>query len=76
MRGDYIMPMSEARKKANEKYNAKAYDQVKIIMKKGQREQVKEFAESQGLSLNAYINKLIADDMGAALTVPSKQQGD
>lgn len=70
------MPMSEARKKANEKYNAKAYDQVKIIMKKGQREQVKEFAESQGLSLNAYINKLIADDMGEALTVPSKQQGD
>ena len=76
MRGDYIMPMSEARKKANEKYNAKAYDQVKIIIKKGQREQVKEFAESQGLSLNAYINKLIADDMGAALTVPTKQQGD
>ena len=76
MRGDYIMPMSEARKKANEKYNAKAYDQVKIIIKKGQREQVKEFAESQGLSLNAYINKLIADDMGAALTVPNKQQGD
>lgn len=70
------MPMSEARKKANEKYNAKAYDQVKIIIKKGQREQVKEFAESQGLSLNAYINKLIADDMGEALTVPSKQQGD
>ncbi|MCX4379279.1 MAG: antitoxin [Lachnospiraceae bacterium] len=70
------MPMSEARKKANEKYNAKAYDQVKIIIKKGQREQVKEFAESQGLSLNAYINKLIADDMGAALTVPTKQQGD
>lgn len=70
------MPMSEARKKANEKYNAKAYDQVKIIMKKGQREQVKEFAESRGLSLNAYINKLIADDMGEALTVPSKQQGD
>ena len=70
------MPMSEARKKANEKYNAKAYDQVKIIIKKGQREQVKEFAESQGLSLNAYINKLIADDMGAALTVPNKQQGD
>lgn len=70
------MPMSEARKKANEKYNAKAYDQVKIIMKKGQREQVKEFAESRGMSLNAYINKLIADDMGAALTVPNKQQGD
>lgn len=70
------MPISEARKKANEKYNAKAYDQVKIIMKKGQREQVKEFAESRGLSLNAYINKLIADDMGAALTVPNKKQGD
>lgn len=70
------MPMSEARKKANEKYNAKAYDQVKIIMKKGQREQVKTYAESRGMSLNGYINKLIADDMGAELTVPQKQQGD
>lgn len=28
------VPISESRKRANEKYNAKAYDQVKIIVKK------------------------------------------
>ncbi len=70
------MAMSEARKKANEKYNAKAYDQIKTLVKKGQREQIKAYAEKRGMSLNGYINKLIADDMGTALTVPAKQQED
>ena len=70
------MALSEARKRANNKYIAKAYDQIITRVYKGQKEQIQEFAESQGLSLNAYINKLIADDMGEALTVPSKQQGD
>ena len=58
------------------KWNAQNYDQLRVNVYKGQREQIKAFAESRGLSLNAYINKLIADDMGAALTVPNKQQGD
>lgn len=70
------MALSEARKRANNKYIAKAYDQIITRVYKGQKEQIQEFAESRGLSLNAYINKLIADDMGAALTVPNKQQGD
>ncbi len=70
------MAYTQASNKAVQKYSAKAYDQVKINVYKGQREQIKAFAESQGLSLNAYINKLIADDMGAALTVPNKKQGD
>lgn len=58
------------------KWNAQNYDQLRVNVYKGQREQIKAFAESRGLSLNAYINKLIADDMGEALTVPNKQQGD
>lgn len=58
------------------KWNAKAYDQLRVNVYKGQREQIKAYAEAQGMSLNGYINKLIADDMGAALTVPDKQQGD
>ena len=57
------------------KWNAKAYDQLRVNVYKGQREQIKAYAEAQGMSLNGYINKLIADDMGAALTVP-KQQGN
>ena len=44
--------------------------------KKGQKEKIRAYAQSIGMSLQGYINKLIADDMGAALTVPTKQQGD
>lgn len=55
------MALSEARKKANEKYNAKAYDQVKVLVKKGEREQLKAHAEKQGESLNGFINRAIKE---------------
>lgn len=67
---------SESQNKATQRYQKKAYDTFLLRFYKGQKEQMQAFAESQGMSLNAYINKLIADDMGEALTVPSKQQGD
>ena len=50
------------------KYNAKAYDRIALQVKKGQRDQIRNDAESHGMSLNGYINKLIAADMGEALT--------
>ncbi len=68
------MALSDARRRANNKYIAKAYDQIITRVYKGQREQIQAHAESLGMSLNAYINKLIADDMGAALTVPPKPE--
>ena len=55
--------MSEAKKKANKKYNEKAYDQLKIVVKKGERDIIKAYAESIGKSLNGYINDLIVSDM-------------
>lgn len=57
------MALSVAQKKANQRYNAKTYDQIKVVVKKGRREVIKEFAKSQGLSLNKYVNKLIDEDM-------------
>lgn len=63
--------LSEARKKANQKYNAKSYDQIKVLVKKGQRDKIKAFAESQGKSLNAYINDLIAADMAKTASCDS-----
>ena len=54
---------TEARKRANQKYNAKAYDQLKVLVKKGEREKIKAYAEAQGKSLNSYINDLIKADM-------------
>ena len=56
------------------KWNAQNYDQLRVNVKKGQREQIQTYAKSKGMSLNSYINKLISDDMGEALTIPDKQQ--
>lgn len=57
------MAQSQAHIKASNKYNAKAYDRINVNVKKGEREKIKAHAEAQGLSLNGYINKLIAEDM-------------
>ena len=57
--------LTEARKKANQKYNEKSYDQLKVLVKKGTRDKIKAFAENQGKSLNGYINELIKADMKA-----------
>ena len=45
------------------KWNAKTYDQIRVVVKKGQREVIRAYAEAQGLSVNGYINKLIEQDM-------------
>lgn len=58
------MAYTQASNKAVQKYSAKAYDQIKVLVKKGERDKIKAHAERQGLSLNGYINKLIAEDMG------------
>lgn len=43
------------------KYNAKTYDNIGVIVPKGQKAVVKAIASRYGLSLNAYINRLIEE---------------
>lgn len=57
------MAYSEAQKKATKKYNLKAYDRIELQVYKGEKEKIKQHAESLGLSLNAYITGLIRKDM-------------
>ena len=57
------MPVPEANKRAIAKYNAKTYDRLEVKVKKGQKAVIQAHAQSKGLSLNGYINKLIDDDM-------------
>ncbi len=47
------------------RYNAKAYDRLNLVVFKGQREVIKAHAASQGKSLNGYIVGLIEKDMQA-----------
>ena len=48
-----------AQTRAKNKYNAKAYDRIALQVKKGRRDILKARAESQGESLNGFINRAI-----------------
>ncbi|MGN1137731.1 MAG: hypothetical protein ACI4SF_16115 [Oscillospiraceae bacterium] len=65
--------MSKPQTKASNKYNAKTYDRLAIQVYKGQREQIQAYAQEHGESLNGYINRLIAQDMGERLKKQSKK---
>ncbi len=58
------MPLSEARKRANAKYNQKAYDRIEVKVKKGEKEKIRLYAEANGESLNAFINRALNEAMG------------
>lgn len=53
------MPISEARRKANERYNAKAYDEIKVRVPKGYKAELQAHAEQRNESLNGFINRAI-----------------
>ena len=38
---------------SHNKYNAKAYDRINLVVRKGQIEQIQEYAKEKGMSLNA-----------------------
>lgn len=46
---------SDSQKEATARYNQKAYDRVNVIVRKGRRQIIKDFAASQGKSLNRFI---------------------
>lgn len=57
------MPVSEARKRANAKYNAKAYDKTMIRLYAGELDQVRSHAEQRGESLNGFIGRAIREQI-------------
>ena len=53
--------LSEAQKKANNKYFEK-FDDIKVRVPAGKKDEYKAQAEKNGMSLNAYIIKLLETD--------------
>lgn len=53
------MAYSEAQKEATSRYNKKAYDRIDLIVPKGKRRIIAEYAKSQGKSTNRFINEAI-----------------
>lgn len=54
---------TEARRRANEKYNAKTYEEIKVRVHKGQKDIIKAHAESKGESVNGFVNRAIDETM-------------
>lgn len=44
-------------------YIARAYDRINLLVPKGDKELIQAHASNKGESVNAYINRLIADDI-------------
>lgn len=55
------MPISEARKRANAKYNAKAYDKTMIRLYAGELDAIRDHAQQRGESLNGFIGRAIRE---------------
>lgn len=57
------MKYSEAQKEATARYNKKAYDRIDLVVKKGQRQILKDIAASQGKSLNRFILDAVENEI-------------
>lgn len=55
--------ISDARKKANDKYIKEKCDEIKIRVPKGKKEIIQNYAKSKNTSVNNLVNKLLDEEM-------------
>lgn len=67
------MPISDARKRANRKWNEKAYDRIELRVKKGEKQSVLDHAAAMGESLNQFLNRAVANQIEADLTLKAPE---
>lgn len=58
--------MSRTSSRVKDRYNAKAYDEMKIRVPKGQKAAVEAYAKQKGESVNSLVNLLLREDMGVS----------
>lgn len=51
--------MGKTSNASKEKYNAKVYDDIRLRVPKGKKEQIRSFAALNGESLNGFLNRVI-----------------
>lgn len=54
---------SDARIKANNKYNAKTYKKISLNVRISDYEKIKNYIDAMGISANSYIIELIKKDL-------------
>lgn len=67
----FKMPISEARKRANQAYIDKQ-DEIKVRMPKGRKAEIQAHAEAMGESLNAFVGRAINEAMERDSSGPEK----
>ena len=65
--------MGKTSNAVKDRYNAKAYDDIRVRVPKGQKEKIQAYAESRGETVNGFINRLIAEAMGVDKTADAGQ---
>ena len=64
------MAYSDAQKEATARYNKKAYDRINLIVPKGKRKIIADYAASLGKSMNRFINDAIEAQLLSEKTEP------
>lgn len=62
-KGGNAMPVSKSQQKAVHKYVKANYDRLELTVPKGRKDEIKAHAETQGESVNAFINRAIDHEM-------------
>ena len=57
------MKYSDAQKEATARYNKKTYERIDVVVKKGQRQLLKDYAAKQGKSLNRFIQDAVEKEI-------------
>lgn len=59
------MAVSKAQQRATIKYMKANYDEIRIRVKKGHKAEIQAYAEARGESVNAFVNRLISQEMAS-----------
>lgn len=56
-------PYSEARKRANQKWDSANLDRISVVIPKGEKDKIKAHAERKGESLNGFVVRAIHETL-------------
>jgi len=68
-----VIKMGKTSNAVKDRYNAKAYDDIRVRVPKGEKERIQAFAEANGETVNGFINRLIAEAMGVDKTAEGNE---
>ena len=66
--------MGKTSNAVKDRYNAKAYDDIRVRVPKGMKEKIQVYAEANGETINGFINRLINDTLGVDKTAESPEE--